>query len=154
MNCIVLDMDNTINNFFDYPDWLKWLRCEDVRPYRDCMPCVDMDELADVITLAQSHGIVCKVVSWGAKGSSLDYLKKVAQTKREWLKRYLPCELDEVRITHYGIPKQRYAPQNSVLVDDSPFVLSAWDKGQTIDAMNKDWLCRLRELVDIAISNE
>lgn len=152
MNSIILDMDGTIADLYSVNDWLKWLKHEDVKPYRDCEPIIDMSELASVITLAQAHGIACKVVSWGARGSSLDYLKNVAKAKREWLKRYLPCELDAVHVTRYGTNKNRYAKKGSVLVDDNAMILSAWDKGQIIDAKQKDWLKMLKKLVDEAVS--
>lgn len=154
MDSIILDMDGTIAGLYDYPDWLKHLKAERVRPYVECEPIVDMDELASLIAYAQRAGVTCKVVSWGAKGSSMDYLKATRKAKLEWLKKHLPdVEFDSIHVTRYGASKTRYAGNDSIIVDDSPFILSSWYKGRTIDAMNKNWLKNLRELVAMTVES-
>ena len=67
--------------------------------------------------------------------------------KMEWLQNHIHFEFDSIKICRYGAPKHNYAMDDSILVDDSPFCLSAWTKGRTLDA-SQDWIGELRHIVN------
>ena len=151
MKAIYFDIDGTLNRFFDYPNWLRLLYAEDIRPYRDCEPIVNMGELIPILEQLRSIGIHVGVISWLAKGSSISYAKATRAAKMEWLQNNIRFEFDSIKICRYGAPKHNYAMDDSILVDDSPFCLSAWNKGRTLDA-TQDWISELRRIVNHLLS--
>lgn len=151
MKAIYFDMDGTLNRFFDYPDWLRLLHAEDVRPYRDCDPIVNLGELVPILEQLRGLGVHVGVISWLCKGSSISYAKATRAAKMEWLHNHIHFEFDSIKICRYGAPKHNYAMDDSILVDDSPFCLSAWNKGRTLDA-SQDWIVELRRIVNHLLS--
>lgn len=151
MKAIYFDMDGTLADMFNYPDWLRYLRAEDVRPYRDCEPIVNLSELVPILEQLRGLGVHVGVISWLAKGSSISYAKATRAAKMEWLQNHIHFEFDSIKICRYGAPKHNYAMDDSVLVDDSPFCLSAWTKGRTLDA-SRNWIIELRHIVNSLLS--
>lgn len=147
MKAIYFDMDGTLADMFNYPDWLRYLRAEDVRPYRDCDPIVNLGKLVPILEQLRSMGVHVGVISWLAKGSSISYAKATRAAKMEWLQNHIHFEFDSIKICRYGAPKHNYAMDDSILVDDNPFCLSAWTKGRTLDA-SQDWIGELRRIVN------
>ena len=149
MQAIYFDMDGTIADLYGVDDWLPMLRRSDVRPYEVAEPLVDMDEFRKVCERAQAMGVIVGVISWLAKGSSMDYAKATRKAKKAWLERHTGVVFDEVHIIPHGRPKQRYTKaSNALLVDDSPIVCGQWNKGRTLDAKRCDWLTVLSSLLD------
>lgn len=151
MRAIYFDIDGTLNRFFDYPDWLRLLHAEDVRPYRDCDPIVNLGELVPLLEQLRGLGVHVGVISWLCKGSSISYAKATRAAKMEWLQNNICFEFDSIKICRYGAPKHNYAMDDSILVDDSPFCLSTWNKGRTLDA-TQDWISELRRIVNHLLS--
>lgn len=151
MKAIYFDIDGTLNQFFDYPDWLQCLKREDVRPYRDCDPIVNLGELVPILEQLRSMSVHVGVISWLAKSSSISYAKATRAAKMEWLQNHIHFEFDSIKICRYGEPKHNYAMDDSILVDDSPFCLSAWNKGRTLDATT-EWISELRRIVNHLLS--
>lgn len=151
MKAIYFDMDGTLNRFFDYPDWLRLLHSEDIRPYRDCEPIVNLGELVPILEQLRNLGVHVGVISWLSKGSSISYAKATRAAKIEWLQNHIRFEFDSIKICRYGAPKHNYAMDDSILVDDSQFCLSAWNKGRTLDA-SQDWIVELRRIVNHLLS--
>ena len=58
---IIVDMDGTLNRFYDFPNWLECIRSHDVSPYREAAPMWDMKRLAAAIRKAQAAGISISV---------------------------------------------------------------------------------------------
>ena len=151
MKAIYFDVDGTLNRFFDYPDWLRYLRAEDVRPYRDRDPIVNLGELVPLLEQLRSMGVHVGVISWLCKGSSISYAKATRAAKMEWLQNHIRFEFDSIKICRYGAPKHNYAMDDSILVDDSPFCLNAWNKGRALDA-TQDWISELRRIINHLLS--
>lgn len=152
MKAIYFDMDGTLADMFNYPDWLRLLRAEDVRPYRYCDPIVNLGELVPILEQLRNLGVHVGVISWLAKGSSISYAKATRAAKMEWLQNHIHFEFDSIKICRYGAPKHNYAMDDSILVDDSPFCLSTWTKGRTLDA-SQDWIAELRYIVNHLLSS-
>ena len=53
---ICLDMDDTLNLFYNYPDWLSLLRAEDPTPYAEAEAKWNMKRLAAVLRMLQGAG--------------------------------------------------------------------------------------------------
>lgn len=149
MKAIYLDMDGTIADLYNFPDWLPKLKANDTTPYECAKPLVDLDELASILNRAQEIGITIGIVSWLCKGSSLDYAKRTRAAKLAWLKKHVAVEFDEVKIVHYGRPKQQVVnSEDAILVDDSQAVCGQWGKHKTLDAKNPEWMATLAKMID------
>lgn len=116
----VFDMDGTIANLYGIEGWLEMLIAEDVAPYRDATPLVNMSRLARLIHKVQNRGDKVEVVSWLSRGGSADYNARVTETKLNWLKRHLPSvTFDNIYIVTYGTPKSKVTKATeAILFDD------------------------------------
>lgn len=140
MKAIYFDMDGTIADLYGIVDWLPKLQAEDVTPYQDAAPLVDMDALNALMEKFIALGYIIGVISWTAKDGTKEYNKAVRAAKRAWINDNLPC-VQEFHVVKYGTPKHRTANiKGGILVDDNAGVRQAWEKytGQntTIDANN------------------
>ena len=136
MQAIYFDLDGTIAGLYDVPHWLDKLQSEDVTPYADAKPLVNIEQLQTIINTLQSAGIIVGVISWGAKFASKDYNKQVRKTKLAWCKRH-GLKFDEFHVIKYGTPKHHVAKvKNAILVDDDENNLRKWNNGAVVDANN------------------
>lgn len=133
IDAIYFDMDGTIANLYGVENWLDDLHNENVRPYAEATPLVDMIALNNVCETLQSMGVVIGVISWSAMGGSKEYNAQVRKVKKEWIANNLPC-VTEFHVVKYGTPKHKVRKiNNSILIDDCAEVRDAWD-GLTINA--------------------
>lgn len=150
MPTIYFDLDGTLADLYNCPDWLEKLRAEDAQPYKDCEPLVDPVSFNALLGHLQEQNYTLGVISWGSKGGSTAYTREVKQAKREWVDEYFPvlrgCEFHVVK---YGTPKHVTAnSKDSILVDDNKSVRDKWRNGATIDATNSAEMVKsLRELL-------
>ena len=147
---ICFDMDGTIADLYSVPNWLEKLRAEDASPYMDAEPMVDMEELANVLTVLINQGWEIRVISWLSMGGSKEYNAAVRKAKRAWLEKYnFPA--NKVHLVQYGTTKANCVRKQSdfaILIDDNQKVRDGWHLGDTIDPTNDDIIERLRELVE------
>lgn len=135
---ITLDMDGTISDLYGVEGWLEALRAEDVRPYLEAAPMVDIDALNSAIARLHGAGHTVHVVSWNCGGDPSErYARAVAGAKLEWLERVGIRGLDSVHIVRHGTPKQDVVKGAGVLFDDEGRNRAAWEasgKGRAYDA--------------------
>lgn len=150
MQAIYWDMDGTIANLYGYKNWLEMLQAEDVTPYANCEPLVNMNELNNILCEFAANGITIGVISWGAMNCSNAYTRATKKAKIAWCEKYLTC-ISEYHVVKYGTAKHTVAKiKDSILIDDNADVRNAWKNGATIDASNsKEMMKKLRELLDI-----
>lgn len=136
MQAVYFDLDGTIANLYNVEGWESKLHAEDLSPYADASPLVDMVRLAAIIAKLRSAGVTVGVISWGAMGGTVEYTREVKRVKREWCKRW-GLAFDEFHVVKYGTPKHWVAKcKRSILVDDNSEVRQAWTLGATINASN------------------
>lgn len=136
MQAIYFDMDGTIADLYGYDNWLELLRSEDTTPYQECDCLVDADELRDVLLQFIDLGITIGIISWGAKNSSREYVRRTRKTKIDWCEKHFPGVFTEYHVVKYGTPKHQVRKiKDSILLDDNASVREAW-RGETIDANN------------------
>ena len=103
---IFFDMDGTIANLYGVENWLEFLRAEEVIPYKEAMPMVNMSQLARLLNRLQAEGYEIGIISWTSKNGTAEYNEAVKKTKLRWLQKHLPSVLrDEIYIVEYGTPK-------------------------------------------------
>lgn len=151
VTALVFDMDGTIADLYNVPDWLSKLRSENPSPYADASPMWDMETLVEILRDLQSFGIKVIITSWLSKNSSEGYKKEVRKAKREWLSRY-DFPFDEIHLVQYGTRKDTCSKKSGgefqILFDDSEEVRNNWRLGQTINPTEidrVDWLYNLRD---------
>lgn len=125
---IWFDMDGTLNQFYNVPNWLPMLRASDPTPYMIAKPNVNMSLLARYLHRLQNMGYEIGIISWLSKTGTADYNEKVIAAKYTWLRKHLPSvEWDAIHIIPYGIPKQKYRlSQNDILFDDEDKNRDSW----------------------------
>lgn len=147
---ICFDMDGTLADLYGYTGWLECLRNEDVAPYINAYPLVDMDRLARICERLKADGWEIRVISWLAMDSSDEYKAAVREAKRWWLNHYL-LDLDGIHLVAYGTTKadcvRKAGEGQKILVDDNKKIRDGWHLGATIDATNPDWLDELEALI-------
>ena len=116
----VFDMDGTIADLYGFIGWLDKLIEEDVAPYAEARPLVNMSRLAKLIHKVQKRGDKVEIVSWLSRGGSEAYNAKVIEAKRNWLKKHLPSvTFDNIYIVTYGTPKSKVTKATeAILFDD------------------------------------
>lgn len=147
---IYFDMDGTIADLYEVPDWLPMLRAGDATPYAIAQPKVNMVELSAILSQLKTNGYTIGVITWLSMGSDKEYDRKVREAKSEWLKRYITIEFDEIHMVKYATPKHTVAKiRKGILVDDNEGVCQQWTKygGVAIDAKPVTWIEALKALV-------
>ena len=103
---INLDCDGTFINLYGVNGWLDDLINEDVRPYREAKPLVNLVWFARTIHELQNKGWKVNIISWTSKNGTKEYNARVKQTKLEWFETHIPSvKFDNVYIVDYGTPK-------------------------------------------------
>lgn len=130
---IYFDLDGTIADLYGVEGWLADLIAENVRPYAEAKPLVNLSLLARYIHKAQAKGYTVGVISWLSKSGSDAYNEAVTAVKREWLAKHLPSvEWDEIHIVKYGTPKSTCRTCPGILFDDEQRNLDEWGAGAVI----------------------
>lgn len=123
---INLDCDGTFINLYGVNGWLDDIINEDVRPYREAKPLVNLAWFARTIHELQNNGWKVNIISWTAKNGSKEYNKRVTETKIEWLKKHLPSvTFDNIHIVEYGTPKTSL--EKGILFDDEEHNRNEWN---------------------------
>lgn len=133
IKAIYFDMDGTIADLYGVEGWLDDLEAENVRPYAEAKPLLNLSLLARYIHKAQKMGYIVGVISWLSKSGSDAYNEAVTAVKREWLAKHLPSvEWDEIHIVKYGTPKSTCRSCPGILFDDEQRNLDEWGAGAVI----------------------
>lgn len=125
---INFDMDGTIADLYGVSNWLEDLLHEDVRPYVEARPLVNLQALARVLNRLIRAGYEVNIISWTSRGGSEEYNEAVKQAKIKWLRQHLASvHFSEIIIIPYGTPKELFA--DGILFDDEEHNREAWGEG-------------------------
>ena len=152
---LVFDMDGTIADLYNYPNWLDCILNEDEKPYRYAKPLVDMVKLRNILIALKEYNWQIMVTSWLAKGATDRYNKAVVAAKEQWLlKQNFP--FDNLFVVEYGQNKTKSTKNYGgyqILIDDNASVREDWDLGSTIDA-NSNFIEELIGILKREVKNE
>ena len=147
---LVFDMDGTIADFYGVCGWDKDLKNNDVRPYVEAKPLVNMEVLNILLDAFRARGWKIIVTTWLAKNSSRDYDDKVRAAKKAWLARY-GFTFDEFHGVKYGTTKANCTRRHGgfqVLIDDNEAVRRGWHLGAVVNA-NENIVEKLIDLLEM-----
>ena len=122
---INFDMDGTIADLYGVSNWLEDLLHEDVRPYVEARPLVNLQALARVLNRLIRAGYEVNIISWTSRNGSEEYNEAVRQAKIKWLRQHLASvQFSEIIIIPYGTPKELFS--DGILFDDEEHNRTNW----------------------------
>lgn len=130
---IWFDMDGTIADLYNHPDWLKRLRDEDETVFGELKKILDIKDLLNGIVYDDDKiDLYCGIITWSSMESTYDFHLRTADEKYLWLVREQGISLDNRHYfcIPYGTPKQMAIKSIGgyhILVDDNPEVCKTWD---------------------------
>lgn len=150
VNAVYFDMDGTFVDLYGVYDWQHKITHGDVSPYLKADPLVSIKQLKKLLKMLHNKHVHTGVLSWGAKGSDLAFLKRTKQAKIDWINGY-GLDFDSIKVMPYGRKKHAYALQESFLVDDSPIVRKQWhEQGMcAFDGGNAAWIDELLTVCEV-----
>lgn len=123
---IYLDCDGTWIDLYGVDNWLNDLINENVRPYQEAKPLVNLSLLARTLNSLQKKGYSINIISWTSKNSSEEYHNAVKEAKIKWLKKHIPSvKWNNIYIIKYGTPKSTCG--NGILFDDEQRNRDEWN---------------------------
>jgi FMN phosphatase YigB (HAD superfamily) len=149
VNMICFDLDGTLADFYNVPNWLPKLRAENPSPYLDASPLWDMERLGATLRKLQKTGYEIRIITWLSKNSSENYKAKIREAKKEWLKRY-NFPYDHFHGIAYGTTKAncvRKLAKTAILVDDNSKIRAGWHLGSTVDPTTENVIERMEALI-------
>lgn len=125
---IFFDLDGTIANLYNVPNWLLKLRNSDVSPYEEAAPLFRLNNIARLLNTLQKNGIRIGIITWLSKNSNPAYDRAVRRAKRRWLAHHLgSVDWDEIHMVKYGTPKTKFRKAaNDILFDDVEEIREKW----------------------------
>ena len=127
---IYFDMDGTLADLYNVPDWQSKLEAEDVTPFIHAKPLFKSWALSTLLCELQRKGYRIGIISWTPKDARWFYAAQVEKAKRFWLRQYLLVNLDEIRILPYGSPKWYNTKAHDILFDDEEPNRLNWLRGE------------------------
>lgn len=125
---IWFDLDGTIANLYDVPNWLDRLRASDPAPYLEARPLVNLNILARRLNTLQRKGYKIGIISWLSKNSTSAYDAAVTQAKMKWLAHHLrSVKWDNIYIVAYGTNKWDVCGEG-ILFDDEAKNRETWQE--------------------------
>ena len=125
---INFDMDGTIADLYGVEGWLEDLLHEDVRPYAEARPLVNLQRLARLLNKLIREGYSVNVISWTSRNGSAEYNRAVAKVKIQWLETHLhSVKFSRIEILPYGTPKELFG--EGILFDDEEHNRESWGEG-------------------------
>ena len=86
---IYFDMDGTIADFYNVPNWLTYLKDYDCTPYQQAKPLLNFSQFAKILKKLQKNYNI-GIISWTSKSKNYNFHNETIVIKKEWLKKHLP----------------------------------------------------------------
>ena len=112
---VYLDMDGTIADLYNTPNWLERLINEDENIFTECEPLITMEELE---TYFPTEKYDIRICSMTPKNATREYCENVENQKNEWLDKFFPNIVKRYYLP-YGSNKNYKNSKNCILVDDN-----------------------------------
>lgn len=131
VDTIIFDMDGTIADLYNHPEWLPMIRSEK-NIFNLLEPMVAPFLLDMVIKKLQT---VCevKVITWLPMNATSEYKKVCTKDKKSWISTFFPS-IKKVHAIQYGAKKHyvKGLSENAVIFDDNKQVRAEWAKSGRI----------------------
>ena len=151
---VYFDMDGTIADLYNVPGWLEGLKASNTSPYLLANPIGDSRQLTSLFKRLKKQGYHLGIVSWGAKGGSVEYTRAVKRAKIAWLNAHYPKVFEEIHVVKHGTPKKSVVRnKHSYLVDDESRNLAQWGHRSINASDYRNMIVGLTALIKLAAPN-
>lgn len=156
LECICWDMDGTIADLYNYPDWLDHIESHNTEPFLHCKELLDLKFTINILNeLRSKYGVKINIITWLPKKrrerGEKEYAQEVIKAKKYWLAKH-EFPYDEFIPIKYGKLKHEYiscSPDGrAVLIDDNSKICKEWNKGRAIHAQREDVNRELFKILD------
>lgn len=133
---LVFDMDGTIADFYNVPNWLEYLMNEDTTPYEIAETLYDETILNTLLNILKDRGWIIIVNSWACKNGSRSYNARTRNAKKKWLEQH-NFPYDFLHVVSYGKEKSEVTKKYGgyqILFYDNTDVRTTWANGESVDA--------------------
>ena len=156
---LVLDMDGTIADTYNYPDWAGILRGHVANPWTDCgvvnpyevyemfvnvRPMITCDELNDFCN-QWNETVVWSMTPWDA---TPEVEEMTVRAKLEWLQKYFPFLMKNVLITKHQDNKN-FVTEKNILYADISFEGTEFHIYEVYDTATGDFTDVVSEMIEI-----
>ena len=159
----VFDLDGTIFDLYNRPNWLSMLENEQEEVFAEYgdnngwLSYINRISFNEAVTaLMMEFGVEFEVITWLPMQASPEYEERCRQKKTEWVKKNLPF-VSAINCVSYGLPKQNFIKkraQRMILFDDNKEVCEMWEtnkqriaiqvsENNPVDKMLNELLCEL-----------
>lgn len=119
---VYLDMDGTLADLYNEPNWLGALCSEASGLFLHLRPLVSEKVLLEKFPKEKYD--IC-ILSMTPKGASLEYCEKVKREKDAWLSMHFPSLTKRI-YKRYGNNKNLKGSAQAILVDDNEIIRNNW----------------------------
>lgn len=119
---VYLDLDGTLADLYNEPDWLGALCSEASGLFLHLRPLVSEKELLEKFP-KEKYEIT--ILSMTPKDASLEYCEKVVEEKNAWVDKYFPSLTKRI-YKKYGHNKNLKNSANAILIDDNEIIRNNW----------------------------
>lgn len=124
---IYFDVDGTIYNLYDFPNWLECILSEKIECYTQSDLLVDENEFITILNNLKEKGYKLGIISWLSKNATKNYQNKVRNAKYRYINKHFYGLFDEIHILQYGKNKSVYCKGNNcILFDDEENNRKQW----------------------------
>lgn len=127
MKRIIFDLDGTLYDLYNVPDWEKKLRQEKENVFLEGKTFLN-DDFYEIVEELLKIGFHFDVATWLPMFASPQYEEKCKREKEQWIKKNLKF-VENIYIDTYGVPKQEMIKKKSslmILIDDNLKVCEQW----------------------------
>lgn len=115
---VYLDMDGTIADLYNTPNWLERLIAEDETIFEECEPLITESELLNYFPVEKFEIRICSMTP---KNATKKYCENVENQKNNWLDKFFP-NIEKRYYLPYGNNKNYKNSKNCILVDDNEII--------------------------------
>lgn len=135
---VFFDLDGVLVDLFHYPNYRELMDNENIEPYKNASPMFNKEEIKVLVDSLKSKGYSIGIISFVGKKNSLEYAKRVKETKLEWIKKYFPYAEKIIIANPNNSKKSDFINSaNDYLVDDSRRNIDEWkNKGGKVIKAN------------------
>lgn len=119
---VYLDMDGTLADLYNEPNWLGALCSEASGLFLHLRPLVSEKVLLEKFPKEKYD--IC-ILSMTPKDASSEYCEKVIEEKNAWVDKYFPSLTKRI-YKKYGYNKNLKNSANAILIDDNEIIRNNW----------------------------
>lgn len=112
---VYLDMDGTIADLYNEPNWLENLRTEKQGMFQTLRPMITETRLIELFPNDKYEVVILSMVP---KGATKEYSEIVKQEKNAWIDKHFPSIKKRIYLK-YGYNKNLKNSKNAILIDDN-----------------------------------